>query len=77
MHWRNLTPIQQRALAGIKKRGRASASDLRCSVATLRALERRKLIRVDTTFASIAFPRNAEAQLREGGERLLREFRKS
>lgn len=71
MDWRDLTPKQQKALAGIGLMGRASAYDLRVSISTLCALERRKLIRVETTLGSIAFPRNAKAELREDGRKLL------
>jgi hypothetical protein len=71
MHWRDLSPQQQKALARIGRRERASAYELRCSIATLCALERRRLIRVETTLGSIAFPRNAKAELRDAGRELL------
>lgn len=50
--------------------GAATAADLGCSVATLCALERRRLIRVETSFNALAFPRKALAYITEDGRRM-------
>ena len=47
--------------------GPECAYRLKCGIETLCALERRKLVRVETTFGSIAFPRNALAYITEAG----------
>lgn len=76
MLWRDLTPPQQKALAGVGRRERASADDLKCSVSTICALERRRLIVVDMNFDAIAFPRRAKARLTDAGSVLLAGHRK-
>lgn len=50
--------------------GPMCAQQLGCSIETLRALERRRLIRVDTTFDSIVFPRRARANITDDGRRM-------
>lgn len=61
-----ITYEMRRVLKKIAKEP-SSAYQLRCSITTLQALERRRLIRVDTTLGSIAFPRNARAVITDAG----------
>jgi hypothetical protein len=70
--WRDLSPQQRGVLARLRK-DPSSAYRLRCSIATLCALERRKLIRVETTFGGIAFPRNAMAWITDAGRAAIGE----
>ncbi len=63
---RKLSAEMRRVLEQLR-RGPMSPRDVECSVATYVALERRKLIRVETTFSSIAFPRGALAWITEDG----------
>jgi hypothetical protein len=56
--------------------GPDTATRMRCVVPTLVALERRKLIRVETTFNSIAFPRKALAYITDAGMEWLRANKK-
>lgn len=69
---RHLTPEMKRVLRRLRRGAPQDARSLQCSIRTLMALERRKLITVETTFTSIAFPRTALAWLRSpdaGGRR--------
>jgi hypothetical protein len=61
-----LSPTMQRVLKKLAK-SPDCAYRLRCSIATLQALERRRLVRVETTLGSIAFPRNARAEITQDG----------
>lgn len=70
LRWRDLTPKQQKALAKIIKDNGASSYECGVSIATFRALEHRKLIRVETTLGSIAFPQNAMARATDAGRAL-------
>lgn len=57
----------RRVLRAIRKRERATPKDCRCGYRTFVALEKRGLIRVETTFSSVAFPRSAPAILTDAG----------
>lgn len=61
----------RRALKCIRKNGRATPEDCRCGYRTFVALAERKLIYVETTLSSIAFPRKAPAILTDAGLELL------
>lgn len=65
--WRGLTPVQQRALAKLGKEP-SCAHWLRCRVSTLKALERMKLIHVETTCDA---PRKAMATITDAGRAIL------
>lgn len=67
-----LTRAQLSALVEISRQERASPYSAKASVSTFVALERKGLIRVETTFGSIAFPRNAEAILTDAGRAALK-----
>jgi hypothetical protein len=67
-----LSKTQRRALTGLSKRSDC-ASFFGVPVATFLALARRGLIRVDTTFDSIAFPKNARAVITKSGRAALAE----
>jgi hypothetical protein len=59
---------QKRVLRHLRDKGPATPAECRCSVATYKALARRKLIFVATTFSSIAYPRtSARAEITESG----------
>lgn len=61
----------RRVLRQIWKHPWSTPKDCDCSYRTFVALERRGLIRVSTTFSSIAFPRTAEAVATSAGETAL------
>lgn len=70
---KRLTKAQLRALAAISHQGRASPYSAKVSIATFKALERKRLIVVETTLGSIAFPHNAEATLTPAGRAALKD----
>lgn len=70
-----LTEPMLKALRNLANRP-ATATELRCTISTLCALERRKLIRVETTFNSLAFPRKALANITDAGMGWLHANRK-
>jgi len=53
------------------KAGPATPANLNVSFRTFVALERRGLIKVETTFGSIMFPRNALAHITDAGRQAL------
>lgn len=61
-----VSKIQLRVLRDLR-RGPSNAHHLKCSVSTLCALEKRKLIHVETTFESVAFPRKALTYITDAG----------
>lgn len=70
---KRLTKAQLSALRKIEHQGRGSPYSTKASVATFMALEKKKLIVVETTFDSIAFPRNAHATITDSGRLALTE----
>lgn len=64
---KRVSPEMLRVLRQIKKDGTGSCYSCKCSLRTFLALCDRKLIRVETTLGSIAFPRNARATLTDAG----------
>lgn len=52
-----LTKAQRYVLERLRDTGRSNPATCQVSIATWKALARRKLIKVDTTFDSIVFPR--------------------
>lgn len=69
---KRLTKPQLRALSEIYRQGRASPYTAKVSVATFYALERMRLILVETTLGSIAFPRSAMATITDAGRTALK-----
>lgn len=70
-----LSDEQKRVLKRIARVGRASPNGCRCSVRTFIALSKRKLIHVETTFESIAFPASAMAIITDLGREAIRKPR--
>lgn len=69
---KRLSPEQSRVLRRLHAEGAMSAYELRTSIATLQALERRAVIRVETTLGAIAFPRSACAMATALGSSVAR-----
>lgn len=69
-----LTKVQRVVLKKIRRWKRATPNDCNCTVQTFAALERKGMIQVETTFASIIFPRTqAFASITPLGRRTLSE----
>jgi hypothetical protein len=67
-----LSDEQRRVLLYLRRRGAGTPDTCRCRVSTFYSLARRKLIYVDTTLASIAYPRTAaRAQVTDAGRAAL------
>lgn len=66
MTGKKLSPTMRKVLAKLAKEP-SNAYRLRCSISTLMALAERRLIWVEATLGSIAFPRQARATITDAG----------
>lgn len=68
----NLSKEMRRVLGRLRQSPN-DATGLKCSISTLQALERQKLIQVETTFSAIVYPRKARATITRLGEQTARQ----
>lgn len=67
-----LSDEMRRVLKRLGQSDYLTPKQCRCGYLTFAALEKRGLIRVATTFGSVAFPRTAEATITDAGRQALK-----